>query len=286
MSGKERIARDAAMAALRLRTRTGRTLDLPICPFDLAEEIGVTVHFEALASLEGMYSPDGPTIVVGALRPPGRRSFTCAHELGHHELGHGLSVDELVASSEAAGGERDLKEFAADRFASALLMPKLAVSRAFSARGWDPASCTAEQVYVIAGCLGVGYTTLIGYLERTLHLLPSRTARDLERVRLPVIRARLLGEEPAGGVVVVDVDWIGRPVDVTQGDLLVLPATATLSGPAIEAHSRSSSAVVARAVSPGVGLAIAGGWSVKVRVTRSEYRGLAVYRHLEHDDDV
>jgi Zn-dependent peptidase ImmA (M78 family) len=282
---KERLARDATMAALRLRTSRNKALDVPICPFDMAENLGVTVHLQALPSLEGMYTPNGPTIVVGGLRPPGRRAFTCAHELGHHVLGHGVSFDELVQDTNASG-DRGMKEFAADRFAAALLMPKMAVQRAFSSRGWDPAHCTPQQVYVVAGYLGVGYTTLIGYLSRTLHLLSGADARTLEQVRLPSIRAQLLGSSPTAGLLVVDLLWTARPVDVSTGDVVVLPANTSIEedGPLIivEADDR---VVIARAARAGIAAVSSRGWSAQVRVSRADFGGLAIYRHLEDHED-
>lgn len=285
MNPKERLARDATMAALRLRTSRNKALDVPICPFDLAEELGVTVHLQALPSLEGMYTPDGPTIVVGGLRPPGRRAFTCAHEIGHHMLGHGVSFDELVQNTNARS-DRGLKEFAADRFAAALLMPKMTVQRAFSSRGWDPARCSPQQVYVVAGYLGVGYTTLLGYLSRTLNLLSATDARALAQVRLSSIRAELLGSSPPAGLLVVDRHWAARPVDVSTGDVLVLPANSNVeqNGPltVVKADDRL---VIARAASVGVGAVSSGGWSAQVRVSRPDFSGLAIYRHFQDDED-
>ena len=46
-------------------------------------------------------------------------------------------------------------EYAADRFAAALLMPKLAVLHAFAVRRWDIPTCEPEQVLTISGVLGV-----------------------------------------------------------------------------------------------------------------------------------
>jgi hypothetical protein len=122
----------------------------------LAEQEGVEVRFSALPSAEGIYSPGKPVIVVSSLRPAGRQAYTGAHELGHHIYGHGEQFDELV---EDRGKSRkwDPKEYEANCFASALLMPKTAVLKGLSLRGWNLKSISPEQAYRMASWLGVGY---------------------------------------------------------------------------------------------------------------------------------
>ena len=149
------IARKATAEALRTRLRAGYGLDTPICAYDLEGCLGIEVRFFDLPSLEGMYynSPK-PHIILSSLRPPGRRAFTCAHELGHHSRGDGTCLDEMV--EQWTGPRFDPTEFFADCFAGALLMPKTAVERAFSLRQWGISECTPDQVYAIANYFGVG----------------------------------------------------------------------------------------------------------------------------------
>jgi len=277
LSDREDLGRRAVTAALRLRGSAGRPLHAPICPIDLALDLGIEVRFEALPSLEGLYSPDGPLVVLGALRPRGRRAFTCAHELGHHVFGHGLSVDELHEEPVP----RDGNELLADRFAAALLMPKLAVLNAFSARDWDVGSCSAEQAFMIAGFLGVGYATLVGYLQGTLHMLEEGHASALRRVAPKTIRGRLLGWAPEAGLVVVDERWVWRPVDVGVGDVLLAPLGTIAEGNALERMDGR----LLRARAPGAGQLRIGSWTVEVRSMRADFTGLAEYRHLEASDD-
>ena len=262
--------------ALRLRGRAGRQLHAPVCPIDLALDLGIEVRFEGLASLEGLYSPDGPVILLGSLRPRGRRAFTCAHELGHHTFGHGLSLDQLQDEP----SPRDANEILADRFAAALLMPKLAVMHAFAARNWDAATCSAEQVFVVAGVLGVGYATLVGYLDGTLRAVTPSHASGLKRVKPKSLRTRLLGWEPSAGLVVVDTAWQGRPVDLGVGDVLLAPPGTRAHGVVFEQVNER----VLRARASGVGRLECGSWTTEVRCMHAEFTGLAEYRHLEADD--
>jgi hypothetical protein len=268
------------MAALRLRSGHGHALEEPICPIDLALAENVDVRFEPIKSLEGLYTPDGPLIVLGSLRPRGRRSYTCAHELGHHVFKHGLRIDELLEDN-SKEGQTDDAEYVADRFAAALLMPKLAVLHAFATRRWEIGRSTPEHVYTIAGVLGVGYTTLIGYLEGTLRLLCSSTARQLRNTSPKAIRARVLGNDDVDGLVIVDEFWQGRPVDAEVGDAIVVPTGVSLSSHVVELIDDG----LLRASAPGIATLRRGDWSIEVRVARSPFSGLAVYRHLEDTDD-
>lgn len=147
------LARRAIIAAIRARQAAKTDTTVPISIFDFVENRGVEVRFEKGDSIEGLYAKEhGPVIVIGASRPRGRQAFTCAHEYGHHCFDHGTRLDEIDVES----ANDDPDEFLADSFAGYLLMPKLAVLRAFTERRWHPDEPDAEQAYVIAGVFGVG----------------------------------------------------------------------------------------------------------------------------------
>ena len=283
---RRRLALRAMARALKLRQQNGIAPDQPCCVYDLAERVGVEVRFAEIPSAEGIYSPGKPVIVVSSLRPAGRQAFTCAHELGHHVYGHGERFDELV-EERGANRRNDPKEFEADCFGAALLVPKTAVLKGLAARGFSPKTLTSEQAYVISSWLGVGYTTLVGNMGRNMDLLGKDQVSALEKVKLPTIRKSLLGAECKEHLVVVDEAWTGRPVDVQVGDVIQLPSSTSIEGPVVEEITRTSKARVVRAVKPGIGrLEIASaGWSQFVRVSRKQYSGLARYRHLEEVDD-
>lgn len=91
-------------------------------PFDVALSLGISVRFLDVKTLEGMFARQpAPHILLPSSqhRPFGRITFSCAHELGHFQLGHATTVDEV-------GGpvsHTHIEEIAADAFASWLLMP-------------------------------------------------------------------------------------------------------------------------------------------------------------------
>jgi hypothetical protein len=278
VTSRRDLARTAAAAALRLRRDGSRVLERAVCPFSFADELKLSVRFVAAPSLEGLYAPNESTIIVGSLRPRARRSFTCAHELGHHVFRHGFRIDEVDAR------EHDDAEFIANRFASALLMPKLAVDSAFFQRGKSALTCDPTSVYIVAGYLGVGYSTLLGHLAYTLQTITKQRARELD-VPPERVRKAILGSTPPRGLVVVDQHWLGRAVDVEVDDFVILPKGTLLDGQAIRLLGPHSIGVLAQAVRRGTTTARAGSWSGTLRVSEQRYVGLAEYRHLGDEDD-
>lgn len=285
MNGRRLMAREATAVALRTRRSAGFSLDQPVCVYDLAAKLGVEVRFLDLPSMEGMYlSEPSPTIIVSSLRPPGRKVFTCAHELGHHRRGDGQQIDELVGQWDKS--HFDPKEFMADCFAGALLMPKLAVSKAFAERGWRMEECTPEQVLVVAGNFGVGYTTLIHHLRSALKAITHTQARALLKVRPRKAQSLLVGWEAPRPIRVVDVHWTGRAVDVEVDDLILFRGEGQSEGTCVEPYASLETGKLFRATTPGIGRLSGGNsWSTFVRVSRREYVGRAVYRHWEESQD-
>ena len=252
MNNRRAIARQAMSAALRTRLSAGYRLDHPVCVYDIAERLGVEVRFLDLPSMEGMYSSaSGPTIIVSSLRPRGRRAFTCAHELGHHNRKDGVEIDELVEQWE--NPSFDPKEFMADCFAGALLMPKMAVSRAFAVRGWNMEQCTPEQALMVSGYFGVGYTTLVHHMRSALQVLPYSQASELLRVSPRKAQSLLLGWQTPQSVLVVDTHWCGRAIDVEVGDFILFQGRAQAEGVCLEPSSSLHCGRLFQAVRPGIG---------------------------------
>ena len=285
MKDRRAIARQALAAALRTRLALGFGLDHAVCVYDLAEKLGVEVRFLDLPSMEGMYtSASDPTIIISSLRPPGRRAFTCAHELGHHNMGHGVQIDEFVEQWDKP--RFDAKEFAADCFAGSLLMPKLAVSKAFAVRGWNMEKCTPGQIYMVSSYFGVGYATLVQHLRSAIQILPDARARALLKVSPRKAQSLLLGWQTPDTVKVVDALWTGRAVDVELGDFIFVRGGAHSEGTCVEPSSEVEGGRLFRAARPGIGRLEAGtAWSAFVRVSRRDYVGRALYRHWEEVGD-
>lgn len=232
-----------------------------------------------------MYAPGTkPTIVISVERPAGRRRHTCGHELGHHVFGHGISLDQLT---EATNDVWTPEEFIADRFSSALLMPKLAVTSAITRRHWAASTLTPEQALIVAQDLGVGYTNLIGNLERTLRLISTAASQSLRRSgsRLPRVRRGIAGFDIDHDLFVADEHWGTRPLDIEIGDTVLIPSTTVFEGSCLETVDEPVPHL--RAARSGEGLLVTsmGDRPTPVRVSRLRFTGLARYRHLEDPDD-
>ena len=280
----KRIAQGAFAAALRMRKNAGYRLDEAICVYDLAETLGIEVRFADIQSMDAMlYCNPDPTIIVSSLRPSGRRAFTCAHELGHFQAGDGTTIDELVGKSDKAS--TNPREFMADCFAGALLMPKMAVEGAFAVRNWFADNPTPTQIYVVSGYFGVGYSALVNHLWRSLRLLPSSRAENLLKVGRRRAQAQALGWDSANTAWIVDQHWNGRAIDVEVGDILQVHGESSCEGNCLVDAGAFRGEWLYRACRPGIGkISSATGWSEYVRVSRQAFVGRSVFRHLSEED--
>ncbi len=230
-----------------------------------------------------MYSPEPrPTIVVCVERPAGRRRFTCGHELGHHVFRHGARLDEIA---DGVTHSWSSEEYTAQRFAAALLMPKLVVDSAFARRGWLVTQPTPETIFIVAQELGVGFTTLVGHLEFTLGHITHSAADALRRVRLPQLRDHLVGFHVEHDALIVDQHWGRRTIDAEVGDVLLVPPRADFEGPCSSIEDSPVRHLIA--TTPGIGQLVVnvGCPPIPVRVSRRGFTGLARYRHLEEVAD-
>lgn len=274
----------AMQAAAALRARIGVSQNVPLCIYDACHQAGVTVRFNDI-NMEGMYQKAArPIIHVSSKRPLPRRAFNCAHELGHHEFGHGSSIDELRKDAHNPSWD-DPKEFLADSFAGHLLMPAIALRGAFNARGLSPETATPEQLYVIACDFGVGYRTLITHLSAGLKLLSKSRTAELKRHSPKTIRARLLQDDTEAPLVVAGARRLNPRIDVEVGTLVLLPHDTVVEAGKLVPVRKLKNAILFEAVAPGIAQIRAPEWAAFVRIARKEYTGLALYRHLEECDD-
>jgi len=255
-----------------------------LCVFDLADKYGADVRFDAVNSMEGAYAKDKSAILIPTHRPFGRKAFTAAHEFAHHYFGHGFHIDQLMEFAEQKFCPED---FLADCFAGFLLMPKLAVQKGFASRGWSITECTPEQVFVVAGWLGVGYDTLVKHMRYSLRSMPPEQATLLLKATPKLIRASLLGREIAEDVFVVDTAWVDRAVDLQVGDHLIAPVGSAWEEDCIEPAGDTNGGPVFKAARPGIGRLISKDhqWAAYVRVARRAFEGWNTYRYLEESDD-
>jgi len=287
MSFRRALAQQAYVAAIRERHAVGKQPHEAVCVFDCAEQRGIEVRFKDIPSLEGMYysDEDRPLILVSSCRPRGRRAYNCAHEYGHHVFGHGTRIDEL--GSHQTGADGDDEEFLADFFAGSFLMPKSAVDRAFATRKWSPASCTPEQAFVVAGWLGVGYETLLTHMLYSLRLLSHSRFDALNKTTPKDIKGGILGKQHAKELILVDRQWEHKAVDISVGDMIVLPPGCLVDGLRVESEGTCAQGTLVRGLQHGMGRAYCPrtDWAVHIRVSKEDFEGLSKYRHFPEPDD-
>ena len=171
--------REGRLAAERLRNELGLADVSWVDVFDVIESgLNLDLLFRPLEGLYGFYWPHGRAgIVVNASHPSSLQRFTAAHELGHHVLGHGESVDEVrniegalgidgaedferrvVARSTAEIGNA-LEEAAAQAFAGSFLMPLLPVNRYLKdhTESTHGGRLTAAEIYQLSVGFGASY---------------------------------------------------------------------------------------------------------------------------------
>lgn len=278
------LALEAMQKSIDVRTGAGLDLRSPLDVYALCERLRIQVRFVGI-SMEGMYKRGTlPAILLSALRPLSRRTFTCAHEIGHHVFGHGSTIDELVDELARASFQPD--EFLVQTFASFLLMPTLGVRRAFTQRGWAAAQATPPELYVVACSFGVGYTTLVNHLAYGLHMLPGSRANELVRVPVARVRREVLGAACARPLIVADEHWALPTLDAEVGTQILVPPGAIAEGDLLAHRADLGRGRLLEATKPGVVRVQQPGtdWAVFVRVSRHQYVGLCRYRHLEDDE--
>lgn len=288
MNRRAAMAGKAYREALKLRSRTGWSTNAPLCPFDLADQIGVEVRFVDIASLEAMYVDDGePKILVAADRPPGRQRFSCAHELGHHVFGHGTHLSCQDLSLAERRGLTD-EEYIAQTFAGYLLLPKAAVSHAFVVRQWNPRAAVAEQYYTVASGLGVSFEALVTHCEAGLRMLARKDAAVLHSVKLPELRQSIVGQPLPGHLVVADRCSGDAAIDLRVGDYLLAPPNSAPVNAALKVEAAVTTGALLRADRPGLsGIQSSPDSAIgAVRIARAGYVGRAIFRHLEDPDYV
>ena len=278
------LTKQALQAAVRVRGKAGLDQINPICIFDVCEKLSVMVRFTDI-NMEGMYDRSSrPRIHLSSLRPLPRRVFTCGHELGHHEFGHGSTIDEMKEDADTLQTD-DPDEFLVNAFSAFMLMPIVGLRGAFARRQSAMAATDDITMFGVACNFGVGYATLVSHLAYGIGEIPSVRAKQLLKSSPKSIKRKLLGADVPGPLVIADRHWSARAVDVEVNTTLLVPTGAKVEGNVLQAAGSCPSGSLFKAVRPGIGrIQLVEGNIQFVRVAPKNYVGLARYRHLEDDD--
>jgi hypothetical protein len=147
--------------------------------FDVAMRLGAVLLFRRLDGLLGAYLPTAaatPGIIISTQRPLHIQRFTTAHEIGHLFLHHELSLDEEVGLWR--GASRDLREVAADSFASEFMLPRWLYVHHAARQRWETSALQDPSVvYQLSLRLGASYDATCFGLEGHRILMHSVVAK-------------------------------------------------------------------------------------------------------------
>jgi Zn-dependent peptidase ImmA (M78 family) len=162
--------------------------------FGAISQLAVTLVFQPLDGLLGAFmSHPAPGIIVTTERGLAVQRLTAAHELGHFQLRHQVSLDtdEILDRRPFGSAGYDLQELAADAFAIDFLMPEWLLESHAIRQDWSAESFADPRVvYQLALRIGASYEatcrTLQRYntisndtLKKHLSLKPKRIKQEL-----------------------------------------------------------------------------------------------------------
>jgi Zn-dependent peptidase ImmA (M78 family) len=213
------------MAAARLHARLHTDLSRPVDVFRIVQELGIWLNSRPLGNLFGFYLRQGDAlgICLNASHPETLQRYTCAHELGHHLLGHTSNLDD-ASDIDALDGGTPEQERAAQAFAGNFLMPLGLVNRVLRRLDLYDKSLTASDVYLVSRELDVSYTAATWRL-RALDRITGPAATAYVKAGAAAAKESLRGGPPHGSaradlwVIENDDDVVGK---CRVGDELLL----------------------------------------------------------------
>lgn len=179
---RRKVIGDARLAAQTLHAQLGTDFDRPVDIFEIVQRLQIWLTTRPLGGLYGFYLKEGDAvgIVLNEAHPEYLQRYTCAHELGHHVLGHASHLDE---EEQIESGTPDglWDELAAQAFAGAFLMPLQALNRVQRRLGVARnRPVAAAEVYLISRELDVSFSAAAWQLV-THNRLDARAAREYVR---------------------------------------------------------------------------------------------------------
>lgn len=285
MLNRRALTYEAAQEAADARDAAGIQQDVPLCAYDLALALNAGVRFVDV-DMEGIYERGPPArILLSPYRPLVRRTFNCAHELGHHRFGHGSTIDELQSASASKSQSELPEEILANAFAGFVLMPAIAIQRALFRRGIASSKATPLDIYKIACDFGVGYTTLLTHMTYALDELSNRQRQELEKWKPHDLRRMLLGYADSSPVVIVDEFGEAATAELESDYGLLTPNGSQVDGGGLVFEKSLPNGDLFRAATVGLTRVQMKSRNIDVRVMPKKYIGLAQFRYMEKSDD-
>jgi hypothetical protein len=285
MLNRRALTYEAAQEAADARDAAGVQQDVPICAYDLAHALDARVRFVDV-NMEGFYERGPPArIFLSAHRPLVRRTFNCAHELGHHRFGHGSTIDELKLASANKSQSELPEEVLANSFAGFALMPAIAIQRALFRRAILPSKAGPLDLYKVACDFGVGYSTLLTHMTFALDELSGGQLQKLEKWKPNDLRRMLVGYVDSSPVLIVDELGEALTAELECDYKLVVPTDSHIDGCGLVFEKSLSSGDLYRAGTAGLTRVQMKSRVIDIRVMPKKYIGRAQFRYMENTDD-
>lgn len=181
----------------------------PIDPFKMLISFGVIYQFRDFEDIEGIYivpqdSDDIPIVGINFNRPITRQRFTAAHELCHH------LKDRSLNSICPIGNHKNPIEKFADKFASALLMPKNELKRITSKYEADGYLKFEDSIF-ISDYFGVSFESCVFTIAYGLNKIAGEIEPRKLRNRIRKFQPNL--QRQAMGIATYDFNLIKNIID-------------------------------------------------------------------------
>lgn len=226
MPSQRKVVGDARLEAQRLHAELGTDFQRSIDVFAALEQLGIWLTTQHLGGLYGFYlrTGDASGVVLNRQHPEYLQRYTCAHELGHHMLGHNSQLDDADAIElNTVDGRWD--ELAAQAFAGAFLMPLQAINAAQRRLGIPRTRrVTAAELYQISRELDVSFSAAAWQMVALDRLSATDATTFIRRGAAAVKREMRQGESPTrdnrAGLTILEEHQSGWHLKFRTGDEL------------------------------------------------------------------
>ncbi|MCY4643271.1 MAG: ImmA/IrrE family metallo-endopeptidase [Bacteriovoracales bacterium] len=195
----------------------------------ISKDLKVPLLFKDLDNLEGICLKDpSPGILINSKKLLSRQRFTAAHELGHHRMGHGNSLDqEIFQIVDEDREDRPLEEVSANWFAHSFLFPRWLYTiqgRGLGIKTKEDA-IDPNNVYQLSLRMGASYEATI-YGLRSNNIISPHDVTNLKKVKPINLKKKLFrGEydpDPRVDVWKMTESDHDRDFDLKEGDYVRL----------------------------------------------------------------
>lgn len=273
----------AIKKASEIRLQLGLNIFEPINIYDICASLNVEVRFVDI-NMEGLYVNNMgiPNILLSSLRPFPRRSFTCAHELGHHVFYHGLKLDTLTEDESNILKSDD--EITADAFAAALLMPIGGIQTEFSKRNWNFQTAQPLDFYVISSLFGVGYSTMIIHCNVNRLINDTKAQELLKFSPARIFKDNFMDTLHNSFFKIIDGKTPLKTIDIELSNYIILPQDYVVESEVLDKKQQTAIGTLYQANSTGIFSVFSEKKDIAhfIRIQPENYTGLAKYRHLDN----